>query len=108
MDDFEIVTPDPSVWPLLHALSDPKLPPKWRERLVADFRLTKPCEACEHPGYAHDNADRQYATGHYGVPEFEAGDIGCEAERDVGGYVSGCDCEWYEGDNWRKKHVPAR
>ena len=49
----------------------------------------------------HANAERQYETGDYGVYLFEAGDITCEAEQDTGGYIGGCSCEWYEGDNYK-------
>jgi len=41
----------------------------------------------------HENAEKQFETGYYGVFEFEAGDVCCEAD--------GCGCEWYEGDNYR-------
>lgn len=70
-------------------------------RLLMDPRLLRECDACGHPGYMHQNADRQYEIiGPYGQG-FEAGDILCEAEEDSGGYITGCTCEWYEGDNWR-------
>lgn len=74
-----------------------------RARLTADPRLIKPCEACGHPGYMHQHAEAQYDIGHYGVPMYEAGDILCEAQQDTGGYIGGCDCEWYEGDNWKEE-----
>ena len=65
-----------------------------QRRLDADARLYKPCEACGHRGYMHENAERQYETGDYGVAVFEAGDIVCE--------VDDCwpRCTWYEGNNW--------
>lgn len=78
------------------------LTPDQQRRLAIDPRLSKPCGACEHPGYMHQDAERQYDRGLYGVPVFEAGDILCEATQDVGGYEGGCTCEWYESDNWKE------
>lgn len=103
VDPWTIVSVDAEALALIQALADPGIGPRWRARLIADPRLIKPCEACGHPGYMHEHAERQYELGPYGVSEFEAGDICCEAEQDTGGHISGCSCEWYEGDNWKRR-----
>jgi len=80
---------------LLGVLTDASLTAAQRMRYFQDKRLSKACEACGHPGYMHEYADRQYESGFYGVFTFEAGDIECEAK--------GCCCSWYEGDNYAER-----
>ena len=101
VNPWRFVDAAPEAFAFISALGDPDIPPAQRARLIADPRLLRECDACGHPGYMHANAERQYETGDYGVYLFEAGDITCEAEQDTGGYIGGCSCEWYEGDNYK-------